>query len=74
MLLRKKYFRDSQIISLTKSLTKISAKNAQQYVAFGEDLYWDRLTARNDVTPKSWTVYLICFDVVSCIVQDSCRA
>ena len=27
-----------------------------------------------DVTPKSWTVYLICFDVVSCIVQDSCRA
>ena len=47
MLLRKKYFRDSQIISLTKSLTKISAKNAQQYVAFGEDLYWDRLTARN---------------------------
>ena len=28
----------------------------------------------NDVTPKSWTVYLICFDVVSCIVQDSCRA
>ena len=47
MLLRKKYFRDLQIISLTKSLTKISAKNAQQYVAFGEDLYWDRLTARN---------------------------
>ena len=46
-LLRKKYFRDLQIISLTKSLTKISAKNAQQYVAFGEDLYWDRLTARN---------------------------
>ena len=29
---------------------------------------------RIDVTPKSWTVYLICFDVVSCIVQDSCRA
>ena len=28
----------------------------------------------SDVTPKSWTVYLICFDVVSCIVQDSCRA
>ena len=28
----------------------------------------------HDVTPKSWTVYLICFDVVSCIVQDSCRA
>ena len=27
-----------------------------------------------DVTPKSWTVYFICFDVVSCIVQDSCRA
>ena len=27
-----------------------------------------------EVTPKSWTVYLICFDVVSCIVQDSCRA
>ena len=47
MLLRKKYFRDSQIISPIKSLTKISTKNAQQYVAFGEDLYGDRLTARN---------------------------
>ena len=44
MLLRKKYFRDLQIISLTKSLTKISAKNAQQYVAFGEDFVMDRLT------------------------------
>ena len=31
-------------------------------------------TEISDVTPKSWTVYLICFDVVSCIVQDSCRA
>ena len=27
-----------------------------------------------DVTPKSWTVYLICFDIVPYIVQDSCRA
>ena len=41
---------------------------------FGKNFNGDRLTARNDVTPKSWTVYLICFDVVSCIVQDSCRA
>ena len=32
------------------------------------------LVKDSDVTPKSWTVYLICFDVVSCIVQDSCRA
>ena len=32
------------------------------------------LQARNDVTPKSWTVYLICFDIVPYIVQDSCRA
>ena len=38
------------------------------------DLMGIALQARNDVTPKSWTVYLICFDVVSCIVQDSCRA
>ena len=38
------------------------------------DLLWIALQARHDVTPKSWTVYLICFDVVSCIVQDSCRA
>ena len=33
-----------------------------------------KIFKRIDVTPKSWTVYLICFDVVSCIVQDSCRA
>ena len=33
-----------------------------------------KIFRRIDVTPKSWTVYLICFDVVSCIVQDSCRA
>jgi len=26
---------------------KILTENAQQYVAFGEDLYGDRLTARN---------------------------
>ena len=34
----------------------------------------NKITLEGDVTPKSWTVYLICFDVVSCIVQDSCRA
>ena len=33
-----------------------------------------KILRKIDVTPKSWTVYLICFDVVSCIVQDSCRA
>ena len=37
--------------------------------------FWYEIFVKDsDVTPKSWTVYLICFDVVSCIVQDSCRA
>ena len=47
MLLRKKYFRDLQIISLTKSLTNISTENALEYLAFGKNFNGDRLTARN---------------------------
>ena len=66
----------------TKSLTKILDENALEYLASRKGFILDRLRldiltiifTRIDVTPKSWTVYLICFDVVSCIVQDSCRA
>ena len=70
------------IYTETKSLTKILDENALEYLASGKGFILDRLWldiltiifTRIDVTPKSWTVYLICFDVVSCIVQDSCRA
>ena len=47
MLLRKKYFRDLQIISLTKSLTKIPNQNALEFLASGKNFNGDRLTARN---------------------------
>ena len=50
MLLRKKYFRDLQIISLTKSLTKISTENALEYLASGEGFIMDRL--RLDILTK----------------------
>ena len=47
MLLRKKYFRDSQIISLTKSLIKILDQNALEYLAFGDEFTMNRLTGSN---------------------------